>query len=96
MDGSSQRKWQNLKFAEISVWRRVSDLFFMLCFGRVGFVFFPLFSPTWTQIRGVVHTFLWVPADFYADMLKAMRNFKPTLPLAEKRQDLIEYIFNLH
>lgn len=87
MEGSSERKWQNLKFVEISVWRRVSDLFFMLCFGRVGFVFSPFFSPTWIQIRGVVHTFLWVPADFYADKLKAMRSFKPTLPLAAAEKD---------
>lgn len=26
-------------------------------------------------MRGVVPTFLWVPADLYADELKAMRNF---------------------
>lgn len=24
------------------------------------------FSPTWIHIHGVVHTFLWVPADLYA------------------------------
>lgn len=58
MDGpcesnNSSPKWQNLKFAEISVWKRVSahlqDFFNVWLFGY--------FSPKW---RGVF-SFLWMP-----------------------------------
>lgn len=74
MEGPCERslQWQNLKFAEISVWRRVSDLLFH------ALLVIPSFISTWTSVRGVVHAFLWVPADPDADMLKAMRNFSIT------------------
>lgn len=45
MEGSCERrpKWQNLKFAEISVWRRVSDLFFHALFCSFCFFFWLLY-----------------------------------------------------
>lgn len=47
MEGSSERspKWQNLKLAEISVWRRVSDLFYHALFWSFFGLLFPLSFP---------------------------------------------------
>lgn len=57
---NSSPKWQNLKFPEISVWKRVSDHFQVFCRLLISSS-----DPIWTRRLCGVH----------ASKLKPMRNF---------------------
>lgn len=101
MEGSCERspKWQNLKFAEISVWRRVSGLFLPFYLGYFGLLF-PVSLPRGHKYtESCTHSF---GCLLIFMQLKAMRNFSiapphlPTLPLAAAEKDVIEYHSNLH
>lgn len=72
---NSSPKWQNLKFAEISVWRRVSDhfqAFGYFIFQRRGIL----------SLCGCMHSFGWLIHCKQAEA--PMRNFSIALVFVEK------------
>ncbi len=63
---NSNPKWQNLKFAEISVWKRVRDHFQAFCRLVISNL-----SPMWRGTLCVVHAFLWMPPNLHCKQAEA-------------------------
>lgn len=70
-------KWRNLKFVEISVWRKVGGLFFIVCL-----FYFPSLRGEQTRCR--VHAFLHMPPLSFACRAESMRNFSFALVVVEE------------